>query len=327
VKPPRYGVVGTLSLDNIVAADGTYFVGRVGGNVLWAAVGARLWTDRLGVVARAGADYPAEPLARLAEAGVDTAGIRRTADPHGLRIAYRHRADGGRDQPVPPEALAGLAPEERARFVDTTRDPAAREKTDPAFDDIPDAWLGSVELWHLPLLPLRLHRLFHAGLTARGTARVIADCPNRFEIADLAADMAPTLSGLAAFLPSTSDLDVISPEADAALVAADLAARGGRPVVLKRGPDGSLVVTADGRAWRVPAHPGAPVDPTGAGDAFCGGFLVGLGETGDLLEAAARGAVSASFAVETADPLAALSLDPELALERLALLRPRITKI
>ena len=40
------------------------------------------------------------------------------------------------------------------------------------------------------------------------------------------------------------------------------------------------------------------VDLTGAGDAFCGGFLAGLHLTGDLASAAAFGTVSASFAVE-----------------------------
>ncbi|MCW2941321.1 MAG: hypothetical protein JWN00_4306 [Actinomycetia bacterium] len=324
--PPRYAVVGTLCLDNVVAVDGTCYVGKPGGNVLWSAAGARLWTGRLGVVARAGADYPAEPLARLAEAGVDLGGVTRTGEPHGLRIAYRHRADGGRDQPVPQEALGGLAPEQRAVFVDTTRDPAVRGRSDPAFTDIPAAWLDSVRLWHLPLLPLRLHRAIHAGLRAHGPARIIADCPNRFEIGDLAADMAGTLPGLEAFLPSTSDLDVISPGADGTLIAADLAARGSGTVVLKQGAAGSLVVEGDGPRWQIPAYPSDVVDPTGAGDAFCGGFLVGLGETGDVVEAAARGAVSASYAVETADPLAVLAADPAGARTRLAHVKARITK-
>src|SRR5262249_30927918 len=40
------------------------------------------------------------------------------------------------------------------------------------------------------------------------------------------------------------------------------------------------------------------VDVTGAGNAYCGGFLVGLAETGDLGQAGRYGAVSASFALE-----------------------------
>jgi sugar/nucleoside kinase (ribokinase family) len=40
------------------------------------------------------------------------------------------------------------------------------------------------------------------------------------------------------------------------------------------------------------------VDTTGAGDAYCGGFLVALGSGVDVAEAGARAAVSASFAIE-----------------------------
>ena len=42
----------------------------------------------------------------------------------------------------------------------------------------------------------------------------------------------------------------------------------------------------------------AAVDVTGAGDAFCGGFVARLAEGADAHEAALAGAGSASFAVE-----------------------------
>jgi sugar/nucleoside kinase (ribokinase family) len=40
------------------------------------------------------------------------------------------------------------------------------------------------------------------------------------------------------------------------------------------------------------------IDPTGAGDVFGGGFLVGLSKTGSPLQAVMYGNVAASFAVE-----------------------------
>ena len=48
----------------------------------------------------------------------------------------------------------------------------------------------------------------------------------------------------------------------------------------------------------VPAVPVAAKDPTGAGDAFCGGVLAGLVESRGIVPAAVCGAVSASFVVE-----------------------------
>jgi sugar/nucleoside kinase (ribokinase family) len=70
----------------------------------------------------------------------------------------------------------------------------------------------------------------------------------------------------------------------------------------------------------MPAATVDPVDPTGCGDAFCGGFLVGLGESGDLRTAMAHGAVSAAFAGEGHGAAHALTVDREEARRRLAVL-------
>ena len=50
--------------------------------------------------------------------------------------------------------------------------------------------------------------------------------------------------------------------------------------------------------YRIPIYPANTVDPTGAGDFYSGGFLEGIGETGDVVEAGLRGTISASFCVE-----------------------------
>lgn len=46
-----------------------------------------------------------------------------------------------------------------------------------------------------------------------------------------------------------------------------------RAVVVKGGPQGASLVTADGVISRPPAPVASVVDPTGAGDALAGGFL------------------------------------------------------
>ena len=71
----------------------------------------------------------------------------------------------------------------------------------------------------------------------------------------------------------------------------------------------------------IPVFPTNVKDPTGAGDAFCGGFQVGLFETGDPVQAALYGAVSASFVIEEFSPMYACLVEPKDARHRLSKIR------
>jgi ribokinase len=99
-------------------------------------------------------------------------------------------------------------------------------------------------------------------------------------------------------------------------------------VVLKLGAQGQYVYEpASDRKWHVPAYPARLVDVTGAGDSYCGGFLVGLDQTGDPLEAALRGCVTASLVVEGVGALYALDQPRHLLSQRLAELRPAVVSM
>src|SRR2546428_6069867 len=80
-------------------------------------------------------------------------------------------------------------------------------------------------------------------------------------------------------------------------------ARGPRLRVVKQGEHGALLGRAEA-TFKVPAYPLQEVfDPTGAGDAFAGGFMGYLASTGDVSDASLRramvyGAALGSFAVE-----------------------------
>jgi sugar/nucleoside kinase (ribokinase family) len=79
--------------------------------------------------------------------------------------------------------------------------------------------------------------------------------------------------------------------------------RGPKMAVIKQGEHGALLVGHD-TTFKVPAYPLQEVfDPTGAGDAFAGGFMAYLAATDDLSPANLRramvyGAAMGSFAVE-----------------------------
>ena len=308
-------IVGSFSIDSVVTPDDVALPAKPGGNALWSAMGAHLAGLTPRIVARVGRDYPAAVLERLAEAGFDLGSLIRLERSHPVRVSYAHRPNGDRVQPVPEELLAHLTPAERAEFVDTTHSPETLVEGAPEPQDIPAAWMQEVGHWHLPLLPLARHRALVAAL-AGAAGQVQADCPTRAALLGAPfTRLAESLPDIDIFLPSTSDLDVFAPDLDPRGALAALRAHGARSVVLKAGADGVYVLEG-AQVTHLPAWPATPIDPTGAGDAFCGGFLVARAQGADLLEAAALGSASASFALETADPLELLGADRNEALLR-----------
>jgi sugar/nucleoside kinase (ribokinase family) len=78
-----------------------------------------------------------------------------------------------------------------------------------------------------------------------------------------------------------------------------LSALGPEVVLLTQGSMGTLVWSkGTGRRFNVPAYETRVRDPTGAGDALAGAFLVTWVRTGDLVRSASVGAAVASFVVE-----------------------------
>jgi len=155
---------------------------------------------------------------------------------------------------------------------------------------------------------------------ARPRARVLTVDPHYQHLDE---DWSRILPLVDAFLPSRDEAAGVLggwPGAEQAVRA--LSALEAPVVCIKLGAEGSIGLRAeDGVVVRMPATSADPVDPTGCGDAFCGGFLVGLTETGDLRRAMAYGAVSASFAGEGHGATHALSIDRNEALRRLEALR------
>ena len=104
------------------------------------------------------------------------------------------------------------------------------------------------------------------------------------------------------FLPSRQDAAAMFPGQDAARRACK-ALRELSPetpvIVIKCGADGAIAHRAGAADYfRVPSAAERAVDETGAGDAFCGGAIVGFSRKRDLADALMRAAVSASFAVD-----------------------------
>lgn len=100
----------------------------------------------------------------------------------------------------------------------------------------------------------------------------------------------PCLPQLDYFLPSLEEARQISGAKDPAKMARLFQAHGAATVVIKMGAQGSFV-QAEGPGYRVPAPKIKVVDSTGAGDAFCAGFIAARLKGWSLLRSARFGNV------------------------------------
>ncbi|MWA01866.1 carbohydrate kinase family protein [Actinomadura sp. LD22] len=134
---------------------------------------------------------------------------------------------------------------------------------------------------------------FFAALDAARAAGTVVTMDLLSNLPDLVRGAAAFLPHVDHFLPNEEQAAAMTGEDDPEKAARALLAEGPRSVVVTLGAEGSLVATADG-VHRLPALPVEVVDTTGCGDAYCAGFLTGLGQGRDVLEAARWGTAAAA---------------------------------
>jgi sugar/nucleoside kinase (ribokinase family) len=128
------------------------------------------------------------------------------------------------------------------------------------------------------------------------------------------------IHGLDVFLPSESEAhNFFRPDSpDVWQMAEAFGEMGCRYIVIKAGASGQYLWDHEAKKrWHIPPYPVSVRDVTGAGDAYCGGFLVGYDKYEDIVEAALRGSISASLTIEGYGPLYPREAHPGLAEARL----------
>jgi sugar/nucleoside kinase (ribokinase family) len=326
----RHLIIGGLREDYCITHDGQARSGVLGGNAVYAATGAALWSDSVGILSRVGSNYPSAWLDEIAASGLDTSGIKVLPDPQDTHTFYAYLSLEERVDTNPNlhYQRAGLPiPKTLADYVSSTEGQRSKDKFGPLAlrpDDLPDT-SGEAVAAHLAPGDYLTHSIVPARLRELGVDTVMVDPSTRYMEPEFRKELPDLLKGLAAFLPSESEAtSYCQPRPPDLWEMAEALSELGCPIVgIKRGGAGVyLWDQVSRRRLHIPAFPARVVDVTGAGDAFCGGFLVGLRETGDILEAGLRGSVSASLAIEGAGALYAMGAAPGLPQARLEALRP-----
>jgi ribokinase len=301
----------------------------MGGNAVYAAVGARVWGASVGLISRVGCDYPSAWLESLHASGFDVTGVQILSEPQDTRTFYAYLTPEERVDTNPAAHFLRIGqplPKQLLGYQSSTEGQEARSAAGPLAvrpDDVP-AWAAGARGAHLAPADYLTHALIPGRLRESGLPLVTLDPSVRYMDPGFRLELPPMLNGLDAFLPSEAEARAFyrSEREDLWEMAEGFAAMGCRCVVIKCGARGQMVWDAAGRKrWQVPAYPATVRDVTGAGDAFCGGFLTGLDRTGDPLEAALWGSISASLVLEGSGALYALDGLPGLAEARLASLR------
>jgi sugar/nucleoside kinase (ribokinase family) len=257
-----------------------------GGNSIYAALGMALWGERPEVVAPIGPDYP---IAKL-----------------------KDRIELKRCRPISRTLRNwGLYEEDGTRHFVFRSNMRKWEEFSPNVADLDE---GPYAFCHLAPLPWELHLELAAALRAR-TARLISvDLDDRRLSEVPVSEIARLLGLIDLFMPSRQDVAQIFPGKAPldALKAMREMAPDTPVIVIKCGSAGAIAHERDSLDYlKSPTAVASAVDETGAGDAFCGGALVGFSRNLTLREALARAAVSASFAIEGVGSSGLTAASPE----------------
>ena len=267
-------VVGSVALDSVETPFGSVEEALGGSAIFFGLAGSILHpVQMVGVV---GNDYPMDQLQRLAARGIDLGGVT-VADGESFRWGGRYGFDLSSRETL--FTRLGVF----ANF---------RPSIPAGFRDASYVFLGNID----PELQLEVLD------QVRSPKFVAADTMN-FWINGKRPTLLKLLERVDCLLVNDSEIRELTGDWHIHRAARWILERGPKYVVIKKGEHGAVLV-GGGQIFYVPAFPLEDVfDPTGAGDAFAGGFMGHIARTGNLTPPNLRlamvyGSAMGSYAVE-----------------------------
>ncbi len=267
-------VVGSIALDSIFTPFGET-ADALGGSAVHFAVAASL-VHPVRVVGVVGEDYPLAELERLAPRGIDWSAVER-APGQSFRWKGKYSYDLQSRETL--ETRLGV-------FADF------RPKLPPGAEETRVVFLANID----PELQLDiLEQMRHPDLVACDTMN--------YWIQSKRDALLALLRRVDMLMVNDAEARELSGDWNIHRAGRWILEHGPRRVVIKQGEFGALLLEAGGRTFHVPAYPLEEVfDPTGAGDAFAGGFMGYLAharqiDTDHLRRAMVYGSAMGSYSV------------------------------
>ncbi|MCH7490212.1 MAG: sugar kinase [Gemmatimonadetes bacterium] len=267
-------VVGSIALDSVETPFGST-TDALGGSATFFAYAAAFFHP-VQVVGVVGDDFPSAELDRLAERGVDLSGVEH-ARGASFRWKGRYSADFQNRETL--DTQLG---------VFATFEPKLPE----AFRRAKLVFLGNID----PTLQSNV-------LDQTETPDLVVCDTMNYWIQGAPELLLELMKRIDVLMVNDSEARQLSGDWNVYRSARWILDRGPKMVIIKQGEYGAFMVDETG-VFCVPGYPLEEIcDPTGAGDAFAGGFMGHLGRTGDLSPANMRramvfGSTTGSFAVE-----------------------------
>jgi sugar/nucleoside kinase (ribokinase family) len=269
----RLVCIGNITVDESVQPDGTRRE-ALGGDAIFAVLAARRIGGDADWLAPIGTDLPNDLLGRLRDAGLDPDVLPRRELPT-VRNVITYDAAGGRQWDLV-----------------TGADHFDRMSVYPS--DVPAGSLASDGLLVLAM-SVRSQLALTPWLRANSRAAIYLDLEED-GIAGNEAALLGLIGSCDVFLPSEIEAKQLTGTDDLEEAARRFAELGPSCVVIKRADRGCLVLEND-VLTQVPTVAVTPVDPTGAGDAFCGAFAAAHLVSDDAVAAARVAMQAATFAI------------------------------
>jgi cytidine kinase len=275
---PDYISLSNVFIDDILFWDDRMFLNVLGGAGVHALAGARVWSERIGLLASIGKDFQQEHLEILNELNFDLSMLKVL-------------------QNKTTRAWQIFQPDERRVEI-------FRDENNKVFQ----LDLTSVELPENFKLVNGCHFYFSGSyekalenislLRKLNPSMKIIMEPSIYQVDWSKEKFIQILPEVDFFSPNLLEGEKITGQKNPKRIIDVLLSWGAQHVSLRMGDKGSMLGSETGSYQRIPAIKNTIIDVTGAGNAYLGGLMVGLCEGKSFIESALMGAVSASFAME-----------------------------
>lgn len=273
----HFASIGTIIIDDIILPDGTSHMGQLGGGLTHAGMGMRVWSPNVSLLSVIGPDFPEAIINKMSK-WFDLSNLitRSVRTPRAWQL---FESDGTRNEIF------------RSSFDDMII-----AEIEPR--EVPAHLIKKITGVHLHCAPLNIPG-WVKWLRQNTDIFILWEPWDNFcayENRPLFRKLAPLVDAVS---PNLREGSLLTGENNPFAIGEAMIADGAKIVVLRMGSEGSLIMAHGEQPIRLSSPPVKQIiDVTGAGNAYCGGFISGFSIYKDLFKAGVCASVSASFALE-----------------------------